>query len=205
MSANKFVVISGSTRTNSQSGKVARYIANALLKDTTKENIEIIDLAQDKFPLWDEAIWSEGVEWNADWAAVSKKLSQADAVVVIAPEWHGMVPAQLKNLFQLCSNKELFHKPALIVGVSSSPGGAYPVAELRVSSYKNSRLCYIPEHVIIRYVGNVLNEEQPVSEEDKYIRERLAATLDMLNEYASAFKQIRQSDAVTNYAFPNGM
>ena len=205
MSANKFVVISGSTRTNSQSSKVAKYIANVLLKNTAKENIEIIDLAKDKFPLWDEAIWSDGVEWNADWAVVSKKLSEADAVVVIAPEWHGMVPAQLKNLFQLCSNKELFHKPALIVGVSSSPGGAYPVAELRMSAYKNSRLCYIPEHIIIRYVGNVLNEEQPISEEDKYIRERLAATLDMLNEYASAFKHIRQSDAVTKYAFPNGM
>ena len=65
MSANKFVVISGSTRTNSQSSKVAKYIANVLLKNTAKENIEIIDLAKDKFPLWDEAIWSDGVEWNA--------------------------------------------------------------------------------------------------------------------------------------------
>lgn len=205
MSTHKFAVISGSTRENSQSGKVARYIANVLLKNTAKENVEVIDLAKDKFPMWDEAIWSEGAEWNADWAAVSKKLSQADAIVVVAPEWHGMVPGQLKNLFQLCSNKELFHKPALIVGVSSSPGGAYPVAELRMSSYKNSRLCYIPEHVIIRFVGNVLNEEQPVSEEDKYIRERLAATLDMLDVYAGAFKDIRQSDAIAKYAYPNGM
>ncbi len=46
----------------------------------------------------------------------------------------------------------------LIVAVSSGAGGAYPVAELRMSSYKNSRICYIPEQIIIRDVENVLNE-----------------------------------------------
>jgi len=45
---------------------------------------------------------------------------------------------------------ELGHKPALIVAVSSGDGGAYPVSELRMSSYKNNRLCYIPEQVALK-------------------------------------------------------
>jgi hypothetical protein len=39
----------------------------------------------------------------------------------------------------------------LIIAVSGGAGGgAYPVAELRMSSYKNSRICYLPEHLIVR-------------------------------------------------------
>ena len=72
--------------------------------------------------------------------------------MVIAPEWHGQVPAGLKNFFLICGRAEVGHKPALITTVSSGDGGAYPVAELRMSSYKNNRICYIPEQLIIRNV-----------------------------------------------------
>ena len=54
---------------------------------------------------------------------------------------------------------QLGHKPALIVTVSSADGGAYPVAELRMSSYKNNRICYLPEHVILRNVERILNDD----------------------------------------------
>ena len=67
-----------------------------------------------------------------------------------------MVPAGLKNFFLCFGRNELAHKPGLIVGVSSADGGVYPVAELRMSSYKNSRICYIPEQLIVRNVESVL-------------------------------------------------
>ena len=53
----------------------------------------------------------------------------------------------------------LAHKPALIIAVSSSDGGAYPVAELRMSSYKNTRICDISEQIIARHVESVLNDD----------------------------------------------
>ena len=43
------------------------------------------------------------------------------------------------------------HKPGLIVTVSAGLGGSYPVTELRISSHKNTRLCYIPDHVLKAY------------------------------------------------------
>jgi len=64
-----------------------------------------------------------------------------------------------------------------------------------MSSYKNSRICYLPEHLIIRYVDTVFNEDtaqnKPGAQE--YFEDRLAYCLEMLKEYALAFRQIRGS------------
>ena len=73
----------------------------------------------------------------------------------MTPEWNGMATPAIKNFFLYFSSSVLFHKPALIVTVSAGHGGAYPVIELRSSGYKNTKLCYIPEHVIIREAANV--------------------------------------------------
>ena len=51
---------------------------------------------------------------------------------------------RLLNIFLLCGNGEFSHKPGLIVSVSSGNGGAYPIAELRSSSYKNTHIMWIP-------------------------------------------------------------
>ena len=88
------------------------------------------------------------------------RVAEFDELVVMSPEWSGMVPAGLKNFFLLCGADHLAHKPGLIVGVSASLGGSYPIAELRTSSYKNTRLCYIPDHVIVRNVGQMLKADR---------------------------------------------
>ena len=40
----------------------------------------------------------------------------------MVPEWGGMVPSQVKNIFLLASNNEFAHKPGLIVTLSESLG-----------------------------------------------------------------------------------
>ena len=128
--------------------------------------------------------------------------------MVISPEWHGQVPSGLKNFFLLWGNgPELWHKPALIIGVSVSDGGTYPIAELRMSSYKNNRICYIPEQIIIRHVDTVLNEDatQNKPEADSYFRERINWNLDILQEYAQALKVVRDSGKTRHEKFQNGM
>ena len=117
-----------------------------------------------------------------------------------------MVPSGLKNFFLMWGNNELAHKPALIVAVSSGVGGAYPVAELRMSSYKNNRICYIPEQLIIRDVENVLNDSgENDPESDPYYRERTEFALNMLHQYASALQSVRSSEGIYNPKFKNGM
>jgi hypothetical protein len=117
------------------------------------------------------------------------------------------VPAGLKNFFLLFNRFELGHKPAMIVAVSSADGGAYPVAELRMSSYKNNRICYIPEHVIVRNVEKVLNDNASDNDADAdgYFRERISWSLGILKGYAQAMKPMRETARVHHDKFGNGM
>ena len=157
--------------------------------------------------MWDESIWEADPAWEQRLAPISAQLASSDAFVVISPEWHGQVPSGLKNFFLMWGKGELAHKPALIVTVSSADGGAYPVAELRMSSYKNNRICYIPEQVIVRNVESVLNDDpaQNDPDTDRYFRERIVYALNILKEYALALGQVRASGAADLVRFKNGM
>ena len=201
----KYAINSGSHRLQSQSGKVARFIAARLPALDSSASTYVLDLGQTPLPLWDESIWKGDPKILEVWNPVSAELASSDAAVVIAPEWSGMVPAALKNLFLFASDGSLYHKPGLIVGVSASRNGAYPVSELRMSSYKNTHIQYISEHVIVRHVGDVLNEELPQAEEDAFLRKRIDYSLSVLAEYAKALKQVRDSGVLNRKEYPYGM
>ncbi|WP_428610207.1 NADPH-dependent FMN reductase [Sedimenticola sp.] len=200
-------IISGSHRTPSQSMKVARHIQQVLQDSDYCESAEIFSLAGNPLPLWDQRVWEDDPEWNEILKPMRTLFGSSDAFVVVSPEWHGQVPAGLKNLFLLCSKNEVGHKPALIVTVSAGDGGAYPVAELRMSSYKNNRLCYIPEQVIVRHVESVLNDDPEKNNPsfDGYFRERIAWALALLGQYGSALKTVRDSGIALHKKFGNGM
>lgn len=203
----KITIISGSHRNPSQSIKVARHIHQVLLDSDYCDEAEIFSLADNPLPLWDQRIWENDPDWETTLQPLRSLLGGSDAFVVISPEWHGQVPSGLKNLFLLCGKSEVGHKPALIVAVSSGDGGAYPVAELRMSSYKNNRICYIPEQVIVRNVESVLNPDPADNnpDADAYFRERIQWSLELLGGYASALRPIRASGLTEHKKFGNGM
>jgi len=202
----KITVISGSHREQAQTLKVARVI-QGMLEDGICEETALVSLANNPLPLWDTGVWEDHEKWPPLLDPVRKELASSDGFVVCTPEWHGQVPAGLKNFFLLFGKNELGHKPAMIVAVSSADGGAYPVAELRMSSYKNSRLCYIPEQVIVRNVEQVLNDDPADNNEsaDSYFRERLPWALHILREYAAALGHVRDSGVTETDKFGNGM
>ncbi|MCB1760168.1 MAG: NAD(P)H-dependent oxidoreductase [Gammaproteobacteria bacterium] len=203
----KVTVVSGSHRTPSQSMKVSEHIRGALEATGGFSEVEIFGLNDNPLPLWDQGVWEGAARWSELLDPLRARLQASDAFVIVSPEWHGQVPAGLKNFFLLCSARELGHKPALIVTVSSGDGGSYPVAELRMSSYKNNRLCYLPEHVIIRNVERVLNEDAADNDSaaDQYFRARIAWNLEILHAYALALKGVRESGITHNDLFKNGM
>ena len=204
----KISIISGSHRRQAQSLKVAEFIRQTLQgSGDGAVEAEILSLSDNPLPLWDEGVWEGDPAWQERLAPWRARLAASDAFVVIAPEWHGQVPAGLKNFFLLFGKDELGHKPALIVAISAGDGGAYPVAELRMSSYKNNRLCYIPEQVIVRHVEQVLNADAADNDaaSDAYYRERIAWSLGILRAYAQALKTVRDSGVTASESFRNGM
>ena len=203
----KISIISGSHRNPSQSAKIGHYIKNILSEKFSDSDPFLYLLADNPLPLWDQSVWEDDESWNQRLAPLKQQFSESDAFVIITPEWHGQVPSGLKNLFLLFNRFELGHKPAFIVSVSSGAGGAYPVAELRMSSYKNNRLCYIPEHLIIRDVENVFNEKPEDNDEksDMYYKERLNWGLEILMGYAKTLKTMRAETQIHHDKFSNGM
>ncbi len=201
---SKYVVISGSTRKNSESSKVAREVIQCLKESDQDQDAELVDLSNANIPNWSEAFWGEEAP-SPEWTSVSDQLKKCLAVVIVVPEWNGMVPPELMNIFLLASKDELAHKPAMIVGVSSGSGGTYPVAQLRNFGAKNTRLVYMPDHVIVKDVCNVFNGDTAVSKEDKYLRERLMYSTRMLKVYADAFVAIRESGVYDRENYPYGM
>jgi len=202
----KISIICGSHRENSQSYKVAKVIQKTLESGICDETW-LFNLAGNPLPLWDQGVWDGEQKWQDVLTPIKQQLASSDAFVIISPEWHGQVPAGLKNFFLLFSKNELGHKPAQIVTVSSADGGSYPVAELRMSSYKNNRICYVPDHLILRNVEKILNDNPEDNNEsaDTYFRERIEWSLNILKEYAVGLKHVRDSGVTATEKFNNGM
>jgi NAD(P)H-dependent FMN reductase len=201
----KFFILSGSHRADAQTLKVAHYIKSVLVREHAGAAAHLYSLSGNPLPLWDEAT---GGAPDALWDPVSAELKAADALVVVTPEWGGMATPGVKNFLLNCTAGEIGHKTGLIVTVSASRGGSYPVAELRMSGTKNNRLAWIPEHVIIHHAEQNLSAPDGTAElgkEDQMQRKRLRYALRLLEEYGKALKQVRASGAVDLKAFPSGM
>jgi hypothetical protein len=76
-----------------------------------------------------------------------------------------------------------------------------------MSSYKNNRLCYLPEQVIIRNCERVLNDDPALDDPsaDAYFRERIGWALGILGGYATALAQVRASGVTATDKFHFGM
>lgn len=202
----KIGIVVGSHRRGSQSAKIGDYLASEI-NALSSHTVWTLDLGITPLPLWDENLGSDAPHWDG-WKQVQRELDECHAFIIVTPEWHGMVPAALKNFFLVSGGSgELAHKPALICSVSAGVGGSFPVNELRTSSYKNSRLCYIPEHLIIRNCMSVLNTNptENTGEEHEYLVGRSRYALEQLFAYGEALMTVRASGTTSLASFPNGM
>ena len=198
----KISIIVASHRTNSQSKRIADLLKNTLFKIQTNLDLYTLDLASAKLPLWSpEKKNGKGI-WGKTWSTISENLNTSDGFIFVVPEYGGMATPTAKNIFLLSGNGEFAHKPGLIVAISSGNGGAYPIAELRSSSYKNTHIMWIPENIIIRnveeynigYHGNNIPE---------WLDERIAYVSKLLLVYAKNMRPIRE--IINRKDFGNGM
>ncbi len=197
------LIIVGSHRLKSNSAKVALWVRERIEQTAEDAEINICDLGKNPLPVWNEKIWEKDEEWLKILSPLHDLASRADCFVCVVPEYAGMAAPAFKNLMLMFSDKHLGHKPALLIGVSAGPGGAYPVAELRLSSFKNNRLLWIPDHVIVRFAENFVAPFE--DERHKQTARRLEHALEVLAQYARALKQVRESGVLEKQPFQFGM
>ena len=198
----KISIISASHRKNSQSKIISKAIDKKLLNIKPDFDIFTLDLAETSLPLWSpEKKKGEGV-WGETWNLISKNLDNSDGFILVVPEYGGMATPAAKNLFLLCGNGEFSHKPGLIVSISSGNGGAYPIAELRSFSYKNTHIMWIPENIIIRNVEEY-NPGDHGSNIPEWLDSRIDYVLKLFTAYVDNMKPLRK--LINRKDFGNGM
>lgn len=181
------LIVSGSQRTPSQSAKVAKYLASAAFGF---DEVNHLELCRYNLPYWDGDDDRKYVN-GSSWPMIERKVRKADALVLISPEWNGMVTPILKNFLMMCDIPDTAHKPAMLVSVVSGISGAYPIVEMRLTM-KNNKLVTVPDHLIVRNCEQVLNGEQAQSERDESLRQRIDYYLHMLQQYSSALMKVRK-------------
>lgn len=129
----KLQVIIGTTRPGRVTDTVAAWVANTA-KELPDTMVEVVDLANYKMPFLDEAI---SPQYNPDrhpspevekWL---KKLNEADAFVIVTPEYNRSISGVLKNALDYL-DFQFAKKPVGIVAHGST-GGAQAVATLRIA------------------------------------------------------------------------
>jgi NAD(P)H-dependent FMN reductase len=209
-------IIVGSHRRVSNSQKVGKYLVNRLIAIDPEIQTYTLDLGLTPLPLWDEdfgkrndlGVDSNAQNWAKIWNPISTELQKSDALVIISPEWNGMATPAIMNFLLLCKPVDTGHKPALLVAISASRGGAYPISELRASGYKNNYISHIPDHLIIRNADQMLNDFDPESgeKEELYLKKRVDYSLKILLAYAKALKPLREIEGLYDYqTYGNGM
>ena len=198
----KISIISASHRLNSESKKVATFLKNNLLNINPELVTFLLDLAEVSLPLWSSDKKNGKGVWGETWNSISNNFTKSEGFILVVPEYGGMATPSAKNIFLLCGNGEFAHKPGLIVSVSSGNGGAYPISELRSSSYKNTHLMWIPENIIIRNV----EEFNPGAHGDnipEWLDNRIDYVLKLFLAYSSNMRTLRA--IVNRKDFGNGM
>ncbi len=198
----KISIISTSHRKGSQSSRVSKILSTKLNLIDKGVNIFNFDFSEYNPPLWSPEKKEKIGFWGSEWVMVSEELKSSEGFIYIVPEYGGMAAPNAKNFFLICGDGELAHKPGLLVSISSGNGGAYPVSELRSSSYKNTHIMWIPENIIIRNVehfnpgnnGNLIPE---------WLDNRIDYSIELFLAYAKYMKPLRQ--IVNRKDFGNGM
>jgi NAD(P)H-dependent FMN reductase len=113
------VIISGSVREGRKSHHVALYFEK-YIKENKLANIEVLDLKEYDFPIFEERLMYQKDPLKKA-KSFGAKVANADAVIIVSPEYNGSFPAALKNATDLLV-KEWYRKPVGFVSVS---GGGF--------------------------------------------------------------------------------
>lgn len=194
----KIAVISGSHSSESETHRISLVVKEEL----EKKGLEVFhySLKGNPLPLWSEAAWDSDSDLTKNHLNdLKSEIASCDGYVIMSPEWGGMAAPGLKNFMLLCGSFSF--KPGYLITVSSGRGGAYPISELRASSYKNNQIMYLPEHMIIRDCENVFNGKS----DDSYLKNRLDYGLNLLIKSSELLKPLQDSGLIDLDNYPYGM
>ncbi|MDO5654898.1 MAG: NAD(P)H-dependent oxidoreductase [Flavobacteriaceae bacterium] len=148
----KIQIISSSIRDGRESHKVALFLKRWIQENTDSE-VNIIDLKARNYPLFNERLsWMK--EKHPDALELSEEIQNADAVIIILPEYNGGYPASLKNVVDVLY-AEWQNKPIGLAPISSGDmAGAQVTTQFEFIMYKIGARVVKPRFHVARVQEN---------------------------------------------------
>ncbi len=191
----KLQVIVGSTREGRVSHRVVNWVAQEA-KNLTDTDVEIVDLVDYPLPFFDEPIPPQYNPDRKPSAAAKKwldKVAEADAYVLVTPEYNRSYSAVLKNALDYI-DFQFAKKPVALVAHGST-GGAQAVSHLR-GVLPGLQAITVPKATFMVGGAGNLTEEDDLNEEMKGNpygpQAALKATLEDTKWYSDALAAARK-------------
>jgi NAD(P)H-dependent FMN reductase len=189
MDVIKLPLLLGTVRVGRRSENVARHLL-AILDADPRFDPALLDLATYRFGLLEQRP-SEMAKPPEALELFSQRLREADALLIVSPEYKGGIPGALKNAIDLLEPEILKRKPVGICTVSAGGfGGLQCLLQLRLTVFALGGVP-IPESIAISRVQERFAEHGGLRNGSKALEtERF---LGELYFYAQALKQARRA------------
>lgn len=131
----RLMIIWGSTRQERKGGPVAYWVKSQAKQDKRFESVDFIDLRELNLPFYDEPTDAFSIEKPEDYKSAegrawAERVTKADAVIIVTPEYNHGAPAVLKNALDYVG-RPWFDKPVGLISYGGKVGGARAVEQLR--------------------------------------------------------------------------
>lgn len=161
----KVAIIVGSIRKGRQSDKVALYL-HKLLQESPQIVSQYLDLAAHELPLLNDK-WEQQESIDSNLEYVSIALKEADALLLVSPEYHGSYTGVLKNAVDHYWG-EFSRKAIGVVCTGSGKFGGINASSQMQQLILSLGAFPMPRKLIIPYIQNAFDEKnEPVAKELK--------------------------------------
>ena len=151
----KIAILSASVRTGRKSHRTALFLQR-FMRDRQFGEVDLIDLSSYDFPVFHERLKNLDPKPPAA-VEFAQRITGADGVIIVTPEYNGGYPAALKNVVDLLYD-EWHRKPvAICTNSDGSFGGMQVITSLQFSLWK-IRAWTVPALFPIPKVGTAFDE-----------------------------------------------
>src|SRR5580692_7534003 len=148
-------MIVGTNRPGSNTRKVARQVEEIYAQLHTP--LHVLDLAHLPPEIFSATSYAEK---PASFAPFAEGVLKSTGLVVVTPEYNGVMPGVLKYFIDMLKFPESFqHRPVCFVGVAAGEWGALrPIEQLElIFGYRNAYL--YPDRVFLRQINTLLDDQ----------------------------------------------
>ena len=177
----KVVGIAGSLRSGSYSHTLLE-IALTMAKSPDVE-VETIDLRNTTLPFCDA---SSDYSNFPDVQILQQKCKEADAIILVSPEYHGSMSGVLKNALDLLTFEHVEGKLFALIGVTGGEVSTNAINMMRIVC-RHLHAWVLPYHLSVPYSNQAFDENRHLK--DEKLSKRLKDLIEHLIVYTQKFRK----------------